>query len=97
MLLSRPPEQTEEVVVQSKVTGLDVGQLKAEIAKTSTAVASEPQWEVIFPTGRAWAQDLEHRRPTGRSGHAEDLMETRAARSLPPRTVCSRTVPIPRT
>jgi len=90
--------------VQSKVTGLDVGQLKAEIAKTSTAVASEPQWEVIFPTGRAWAQDLEHRRPhrnrlhdAGRSGHAEDLMETRAARSLPPRTVCSRTVPIPRT
>jgi len=65
MFLSRPPEQTEEVVVQSKVTGLDVGQLKAEIAKTSTAVASEPQCEVIFPTGRAWAQDLEHRRPTG--------------------------------
>ena len=60
MFLSRPPEQTEEVAVQSKVTGLDGGQLKAERAKTYTAVASE---KVIFSTG--WAQDLEHRRPTG--------------------------------
>ena len=88
--------------MQSKVTGLDVGQLKAEIAKTSTAVASEPQCESHLPDwlgagSRASPAHRNRLNDAGRSGHAEDLMETRAARSLPPRTVCSRTVPIPRT
>ncbi len=46
--------------MQSKVVGLDVGQLKAEIAKTYTAVSCEPEREFIFPTGRAWAQDLDY-------------------------------------
>jgi SAM-dependent methyltransferase len=46
------------VTVQSPVSGLDVAQLKAEIAKTYTAVSREPQRDFIFPTGRAWAEDL---------------------------------------
>jgi SAM-dependent methyltransferase len=50
--------QPEEVTVQSPVSGLDVAQLKAEIAKTYTAVSREPQRDFIFPTGRAWAEDL---------------------------------------
>ena len=40
------------------VAGLDVAELKAEIAKTYTAVSSDPDREFIFPTGRAWVQDL---------------------------------------
>ena len=44
--------------MQSKVVGLDVDQLKAEIAKTYTAVSCEPERKFIFPTGRAWAEDL---------------------------------------
>jgi arsenite methyltransferase len=46
--------------MQSKVVGLDVGQLKAEIAKTYTAVSCEPEREFMFPTGRAWAEDLDY-------------------------------------
>ena len=38
--------------MQSNVAGLDIGQLKAEIAKTYTAVSREPEREFIFPTGR---------------------------------------------
>ncbi len=46
--------------MQSKVVGLDVDQLKAEISKTYTAVSCEPEREFIFPTGRAWAEDLDY-------------------------------------
>jgi arsenite methyltransferase len=46
--------------LQSPVAGLDVAQLKAEITKTYTAVSSEPDREFIFPTGRAWAEDLDY-------------------------------------
>jgi arsenite methyltransferase len=46
--------------MQSKVVGLDVDQLKAEISKTYTAVSREPEREFIFPTGRAWAEDLDY-------------------------------------
>jgi SAM-dependent methyltransferase len=37
---------------------LDVGLLKSEIKKTYASVSEEPQREFIFPTGRAWAEDL---------------------------------------
>ena len=37
---------------------LDVGLLKDEIKKTYACVSSEPETEFIFPTGRAWAEDL---------------------------------------
>ena len=38
--------------------GLDVGLLKSEIRKTYQAVSEEPEREFVFPTGRAWAEDL---------------------------------------
>jgi len=38
--------------------GLDVALLKSEIKKTYASVSAEPEREFIFPTGRAWAQDL---------------------------------------
>jgi arsenite methyltransferase len=46
--------------MQSKVVGLDVDQLKAEISKTYTTVSCEPEREFICPTGRVWAQDLDY-------------------------------------
>ena len=38
--------------------GIDVGLLKSEIKKTYASVSQEPGKDFIFPTGRAWAQDL---------------------------------------
>ena len=46
--------------MQSPVAGLDVQQLRTEISKTYTAVSREPERDFIFPTGRAWAQDLDY-------------------------------------
>ncbi len=37
---------------------IDVGLLKSEIRKTYAAVSQEPEKDFIFPTGRAWAEDL---------------------------------------
>ena len=41
-----------------EVTGLDVGTLKNEIQKTYTDVSERPGSGFIFPTGRAWAEEL---------------------------------------
>lgn len=38
--------------------GVDVGLLKREIKKTYASVSREPRRDFIFPTGRAWAEDL---------------------------------------
>jgi SAM-dependent methyltransferase len=38
--------------------GIDVGVLKHEIRKTYASVSQEPGKDFIFPTGRAWAEDL---------------------------------------
>ena len=38
--------------------GVDVAVLKSEIQKTYTSVSEEPGRDFIFPTGRAWAEDL---------------------------------------
>jgi arsenite methyltransferase len=40
--------------------GLDVDLLKHEIKKTYARVSSEPDVDFIFPTGRAWAEDLDY-------------------------------------
>ncbi|MCZ7590056.1 MAG: methyltransferase domain-containing protein [Gaiella sp.] len=40
--------------------GIDVGVLKHEIKKTYASVSSEPHAEFVFPTGRAWAEDLDY-------------------------------------
>jgi arsenite methyltransferase len=37
---------------------IDVDLLKSEIKKTYAAVSDEPEKDFIFPTGRAWAEDL---------------------------------------
>jgi arsenite methyltransferase len=37
---------------------IDVELLKSEIKKTYSAVSREPERDFIFPTGRAWAEDL---------------------------------------
>jgi SAM-dependent methyltransferase len=39
-------------------TDIDVALLKREIMSTYAAVSDEPEREFIFPTGRAWAEDL---------------------------------------
>jgi SAM-dependent methyltransferase len=38
--------------------GIDIGLLKSEIRKTYASVSQEPEKDFIFPTGRAWAEDL---------------------------------------
>jgi arsenite methyltransferase len=43
---------------------IDVEVLKSEIKKTYASVSQEPEKDFIFPTGRAWAEDL---------GYAEEL------------------------
>jgi arsenite methyltransferase len=37
---------------------IDVELLKSEIQKTYSSVSDEPERDFIFPTGRAWAEDL---------------------------------------
>jgi SAM-dependent methyltransferase len=37
---------------------IDLELLKSEIKKTYASVSEEPEREFIFPTGRAWAEDL---------------------------------------
>jgi len=37
---------------------IDIHLLKSEIKKTYASVSDEPEREFIFPTGRAWAEDL---------------------------------------
>ncbi len=40
--------------------GIDVDLLKSEIKKTYASVSEEPELDFIFPTGRAWAEDLDY-------------------------------------
>jgi arsenite methyltransferase len=39
---------------------IDVELLKSEIKKTYAFVSEQPETEFIFPTGRAWAEDLDY-------------------------------------
>lgn len=39
---------------------IDVELLKSEIKKTYASVSEQPETEFIFPTGRAWAEDLDY-------------------------------------
>jgi arsenite methyltransferase len=41
-------------------TDIDVDLLKSEIKKTYSSVSEEPGRDFIFPTGRAWAEDLDY-------------------------------------
>jgi arsenite methyltransferase len=42
---------------------VDVGVLREEIRKTDTEVSTGQEQEFIFPTGRAWAQELAYPEP----------------------------------
>ena len=42
------------------VMEIDVGLLKSEIRRTYASVSREPERDFMFPTGRAWAEDLEY-------------------------------------
>jgi arsenite methyltransferase len=42
---------------------VDVGVLRSEIRRTYTDVSTDRQHDFIFPTGRAWAQDLGYPEP----------------------------------
>src|SRR4051812_25030563 len=42
---------------------IDVDLLRDEIRRTYTDVSTEPKQEFIFPTGRAWARDLNYPEP----------------------------------
>ncbi len=39
---------------------IDVAHLKSEIKRTYAKVSQEPEQDFIFPTGRAWAADLDY-------------------------------------
>jgi SAM-dependent methyltransferase len=39
---------------------IDVELLKQEIKKTYASVSQEPEKDFVFPTGRAWAEDLDY-------------------------------------
>src|SRR3982074_2264775 len=39
---------------------IDVELLKSEIKRTYASVSAEPDRDFIFPTGRAWAEDLRY-------------------------------------
>jgi arsenite methyltransferase len=39
---------------------IDVGVLKSEIKKTYARVSEQPAEDFIFPTGRAWAEDVDY-------------------------------------
>jgi arsenite methyltransferase len=41
-------------------TEIDISLLKSEITKTYACVSEEPERGFIFPTGRAWAEDLDY-------------------------------------
>jgi len=45
-------------VTTTPVPPVDVDLLKTEIRKTYASVSQEPEKDFVFPTGRAWAEDL---------------------------------------
>jgi arsenite methyltransferase len=47
-------------VTTTPVPPVDVDLLRSEIRKTYAAVSQEPERDFIFPTGRAWAEDLDY-------------------------------------
>ena len=53
-----PVTTSIEVLEVTVDIGLDVGLLKSEIKRTYAGVSRQPEADYIFPTGRAWAEDL---------------------------------------
>jgi SAM-dependent methyltransferase len=61
--------------------GVDVDVLKSEIKKTYASVSQEPERDFIFPTGRAWAEDLDY--PPELAGVPESAVESFAGVANP--------------
>jgi arsenite methyltransferase len=61
--------------------GVDVEVLKSEIKKTYASVSREPERDFIFPTGRAWAEDLDY--PPELAGVPESAVESFAGVANP--------------
>ena len=61
--------------------GIDVDLLKREIKKTYASVSREPKVDFIFPTGRAWAEDLDY--PPELAGVPESAAESFAGVANP--------------
>jgi SAM-dependent methyltransferase len=49
------PSMKREVAMAIEVEGLDTALLESEITRTYSTVATEPDRDFMFPTGRAWA------------------------------------------
>jgi SAM-dependent methyltransferase len=60
---------------------IDVELLKSEIKKTYASVSEQPETGFIFPTGRAWAEDLEY--PTELANVPEAAVESFAGVANP--------------
>jgi arsenite methyltransferase len=60
---------------------IDVQLLKSEIKKTYASVSAEPDRDFIFPTGRAWADDLRY--PDELAGVPEAAVESFAGVANP--------------
>jgi SAM-dependent methyltransferase len=60
---------------------IDVDLLKGEIKKTYARVSTKPEEDFVFPTGRAWAMDLEY--PEELAGVAELAVESFAGVANP--------------
>jgi len=54
------PRTDQEGDAVASDLGVDVDVLKREIKKTYASVSQEPERDFVFPTGRAWAQDLDY-------------------------------------
>ena len=60
---------------------IDVGLLKSEIKKTYASVSAEPDKDFVFPTGRAWAEDLSY--PAELAGVPDGAVESFAGVANP--------------
>ena len=67
---------TKEAVMAVDVE-IDVDLLKNEIKKTYAPVSQEPERDFIFPTGRAWAEDLRYARAGERARHRRRVVRRR--------------------
>jgi len=65
----------------ASVVGIDVELLKSEIKKAYASVSEEPERDFIFPTGRAWAEELHY--PPELAGVPESAAESFAGVANP--------------
>jgi hypothetical protein len=78
--------QKKEAAVATDVD-IDIGLLKSEIKKTYAAVSEEPDRQFIFPTGRAWAEDLDY--PPELANVPDRAVDSFAGVANPGASVCS--------